>query len=245
MEPKKLDDASIDALVGLEPSFQEKLLMRLLEANPKLKPKIIRKLGIEQGQQRHPYYSEDTASSIKHIVDEMIESEEDVMIRYSDYHNWSGHTVRLKIFNGISFLVENMDDTSEKYLKWWNSIKIGDIKEAGVKTGLFIRFTGRQRNKGENELFIAHKLRKSEEEKTTEPSYGDDLWKKRIEEFIQSEEEQKISMKELKLSNEDKDWIRNFFSGLEQYIVIVKTESIFLQKLGPNMVFEGEKVRIF
>lgn len=109
---------------------QQELLRKLILKNPEAKRKLLNSAGIRD--KYRAYYNEEHGQEIKKVILAMIEDGDDRMYSYEMFPKLSQATIRQKIFTGIQFAVDNLDDEKQILAEWRRNVKIEVVGE-GVK----------------------------------------------------------------------------------------------------------------
>lgn len=112
-----MDERTIaKALDGLDPSASAAVVTALLRKQQELLEK-----KYAPRPKRHFYYRPDVAEMVRPSVDKMIETKDNMEFIFEHFPTISKDTVRLKVENGVLYLVDN--DTDGKYKTWRRMVK--------------------------------------------------------------------------------------------------------------------------
>jgi hypothetical protein len=159
-----------------------------------------------------PYYTHEYGLAMKAVADKMLTSKNDQIFELEHFPSLRINSLYSRINQGIRFLLENMDTPDKKYATWRAVIIVRNEKDA-------IRLSF-------NPAFKDVKFNAREVTPKTDRSYKD-----KIDDFLESNDERILVIKDLALSTEEALTIINSLRQLEKINYEVTRESIRIVKL--------------
>lgn len=162
------------------------------------------------------YYKQSFAEEIKVLIDGMLESRKDIILRYSSYclpdvrNGISKNTLYLRVNQSVKFLLDKLDPDG-KYMAWYRAVKI-KITPAGIE----IRFGEESRNSKLIPMVYEEIVTQRE----------DAEWRKDMENWLESTDVRPFVRKHLALSNEEVEKLQSELGELKGIAASVKNESI-------------------
>ena len=175
-------------------------------------------------KKKHAYYNRSMAEAAKGLMDAIVKSGKSQDIFYSDYPNQTPHTIKTMVWNGIQYLLDNMDPTNI-YRQTYATIDMKVIMSKGKPFSLrLIKLRPDTDNK-------AFKFRESDVEYLDVNIRENSEWQEQVLEFIQSDGDDKIQIKgQVKFDANDVQWVKDLFITLEEYSVVMSPEALIIRK---------------
>lgn len=197
--------------------------------NPAILAAIARKLKLSDPEKttRSPYYCIENANAVLPFVTEMLNDQNkcDIHLMFEEYNGLNPKTIRQKLYGGIRFLVDKMDDTG-KY-KEWDKSKI--IEE---KADRFVIAYAKNKN-----VIVFNKFRRVDASTVKEVTINTDI-KQSVMSFLDSSTEgTKFAQDNLNLNDNEIDWLENLSFGVKDIFTfsISKTSIRILHGKIPEM----------
>lgn len=172
-----------------------------------------------------PYYKEHYARELIPYLDMMIEQNKAVEFKYVNYKHLGKQTLRLKVYQALLFVVDNLDPEG-KYLELKNKTMVR-VMTNGVRISFIDNL----------KIPLAGALVENDDEGASNTPF----WRNKIDEFLTNAPVgQRLSISSLRLSDQEVSDLQASFAGLNGIIANVTNRRIDLFKIDPDKLTEAE-----
>lgn len=170
----------------------------------------------------YSYYKPVYALQVKSVIDLMLQDKKDREWKFADFPNMRPKTLKLRVWQGIRYLIDCLDTPDKTYAKFWE-VTVIETTRTGIRLG-FVQDLLEDRGFKPQVVTMEYKMQQ---------------WKVELDKFLNDRKKRVLKLKQLSLTNEEIAYLNESIGGVTGlYVFIPENGSEIIVRKDNDLVDE-------